>query len=154
MDIGDVLSVIILCWTHEPQKFKLTHSGWGKQNGRYFARDISKVIFLYDNVCILIHIFTEICPQGSNWKQASFGSANGLAPSRRQDIISTNDGLISLTHICVTRHRVIFSKKKYSLYSCAFVIIGVYIRHYMLLCSNYKIVYLHIYWPQNVTFGL
>ena len=34
--------------------------------------------------------FTEIFSKGSNWQQASIGSGNGLAPSRRQTITWTN----------------------------------------------------------------
>ena len=34
--------------------------------------------------------FTEVCPQGFNWQQASISSGNGLAPNRRQAIIWTN----------------------------------------------------------------
>ena len=35
---------------------------------------------------------TEVCSQGSNLQYSSNGSDNGLAPSRRQAIIWTNDG--------------------------------------------------------------
>ena len=37
---------------------------------------------------------TEICTLGSNWQYDSIGSDNGLAPNRRQAIISTNADLI------------------------------------------------------------
>ena len=36
--------------------------------------------------------FTEVCSQGSNEQYSSTGSDNGLAPTRRQAIIGTNDG--------------------------------------------------------------
>ena len=35
--------------------------------------------------------FTEICAEGSNLNYSSIGSDNGLAPTRRQAIIWTND---------------------------------------------------------------
>ena len=34
--------------------------------------------------------FTDVCPQGSNWKSTSIVLDNGLAPNRRQAIIWTN----------------------------------------------------------------
>ena len=36
--------------------------------------------------------FTEVCSQGSNEEYPNIGSDNGLAPTRRQAIIWTNDG--------------------------------------------------------------
>ena len=38
--------------------------------------------------------FIEICSQGSNSQYFSIGSDNGLAPTRQQAIIWTNDGLV------------------------------------------------------------
>ena len=35
---------------------------------------------------------TEVGSQGSIWQYSSIGSGNGLAPTRRQAIIWTNDG--------------------------------------------------------------
>ena len=43
--------------------------------------------------------FTEVCSQRSNWQYSSMGSDNGLAPSRRQAIIWTNDDLF--TDACI-----------------------------------------------------
>ena len=36
--------------------------------------------------------FTEVCSYGSNQQYSIIGLDNGLAPSRRQAIIWTNDG--------------------------------------------------------------
>ena len=36
--------------------------------------------------------FIEVCYYGSNWQYSSIGLDNGLAQSRRQAIIRTNDG--------------------------------------------------------------
>ena len=52
-----------------------------RQNGRYFADYIFKCIFLNENVWILIDIL----------QYSSIGSDNGLAPTRQQAIIWTND---------------------------------------------------------------
>ena len=38
--------------------------------------------------------FHEVYSQGSNWQYSSIGSGNGLAPSRRQAIIWTDDGIV------------------------------------------------------------
>ena len=50
--------------------------------------DIFKGIFLNENVYISIQISLKFVPKG---QYASIGSDNGLAPSRRQAIIWTND---------------------------------------------------------------
>ena len=55
-----------------------------RRNGRHFADDTFKRIFLNTNVTISIKISLKFVP--------SIGSDNGLAPSRRQTIIWTNDG--------------------------------------------------------------
>ena len=36
--------------------------------------------------------FTEVCLQGSKKQYSSIGSDNGMAPTRRQAVISTTDG--------------------------------------------------------------
>ena len=63
-----------------------------RQNGRHFADDIFKCIFSERKRLNSYLNFTEVCSQGSNQQYASIGSDNGLAPSRRQAIIWTNDG--------------------------------------------------------------
>ena len=63
-----------------------------RQNERLFADDILKCIFLNENVWIPIEISLRFVPKGPNWQYSSFGLDNGLAPSRRQAIIWTNDG--------------------------------------------------------------
>ena len=62
-----------------------------RQNGRRFADDTFKCIFLNENVRISIKISLKFIPKGpiNNY---SIGSDNGLALSRRQSIIWTNDG--------------------------------------------------------------
>ena len=63
-----------------------------RQSGRHFPDDIFKYIFLNENVWISIKISLNVCSQGSNQQYSSIGSDNGLAPSRRQAIIWTEDG--------------------------------------------------------------
>ena len=75
-------------------KSKDEHIEAGK-NGRHFPDDIFQCIFLNEDIGISIKFFTEVCSQGSNWQYPSIGSVNGLAPSRRQAIIWTNDGCIT-----------------------------------------------------------
>ena len=48
--------------------------------------------FLERKLVYFDKIFIEICSPGSNWQYSSIGSDNGLAPTRRQTIIWTNDG--------------------------------------------------------------
>ena len=62
-----------------------------RQNGRHFADNIFKCIFLNENVWILIENFTGVCSEGSNWEYSIIGSDNGLALIRRQAIICTNE---------------------------------------------------------------
>ena len=65
-----------------------------EQNGRHFADDIFKCIFMNEKFCISID------------KKVSIGSGNGLAPNRRQAITWTNaDPVHRSTHICDTRGR-------------------------------------------------
>ena len=64
-----------------------------RQNGRHFADDIFKCIFLKENIWIPIKISLKFVPKGSiNNIPACIGLDNGLVPSRRQAIIWTNDG--------------------------------------------------------------
>ena len=63
-----------------------------RQNGRHFADNPFKCIFLNENVGISIKIslnFVTAC------QYSSIGSDNDLAPTRRLAIIWTNDGLIT-----------------------------------------------------------
>ena len=61
-----------------------------RQNGRHFADDICKGIYLNENFSILHKNFTAICSLGSNRHNGSIVSDDGLAPNRRQAIIWTN----------------------------------------------------------------
>ena len=58
-----------------------------RQNGRHFADDIFKCIFLDENVWIPIKLHRRV-----QLKHSSTGSDNGLTPLRRQAIIWNNDG--------------------------------------------------------------
>ena len=60
-----------------------------RQNGRRFADDTFKRIFLNENVRISIKISQKFVPKGSININPAF--VNGLAPARRQAIIWTND---------------------------------------------------------------
>ena len=42
---------------------------------------------------------TEVCFQGTNYQYPSIGPDNGLAPTRQQAIIWTNDGLFTVEYI-------------------------------------------------------
>ena len=65
-------------------------------NGRRFADDMFKSNFLNENVWFSINLslITEVCPLESSQNYFRIGSYNGLAPTRRQAIIWTNDGLV------------------------------------------------------------
>ena len=69
-----------------------------RPNGRHFADAILKCIFLNENVWILIEISLKFVPKGSI-DNISTGSDNGLAPTRRQAIIWTNDGKLTDAYI-------------------------------------------------------
>ena len=58
-----------------------------EQNGRHFADDIFRWIFMNENFCILIKNLIEFCSYESNWQYLSIGWDNGLALNRRQAII-------------------------------------------------------------------
>ena len=60
-----------------------------KQNGRHFPDNISKCIFLNENVPVAIIILLKFIIKGSITKYSGFGSDNGLSPSRRQAITWT-----------------------------------------------------------------
>ena len=68
----------------------LTHwgggGGGGGQNGRHFADDIFKCVFLNEDIWISMNISPKFVPQYS-----SIGSDNGLVPIRWQAIIWIND---------------------------------------------------------------
>ena len=66
-----------------------------RQNGRHYAHDMFKCIFLYENAWIPIWISLKFVPKGPINNIFSTGSDNGLAPTRRKAIIWTNDGLIT-----------------------------------------------------------
>ena len=62
------------------------------QNGRHFADDTFKRIFMNENVRFSINISLKFVHKGLIKQYPSIGSDNGLAPTRRQTIIWTNDG--------------------------------------------------------------
>ena len=68
----------------------LTH--WGRHKWTSFRRRHFQMDFLEWNCLNSDLNFTEVCFQGSNKQYSSNGSDYGLAPSRRQAIIWTNDG--------------------------------------------------------------
>ena len=69
----------------------LTH--WGRDwIDALFADDIFKGIFLDENEWILPRISLKFVPKVRINNIPAFGSDNGLAPTRRQAIIWTNDG--------------------------------------------------------------
>ena len=63
-----------------------------EKNCRHLTGDIFKCIFLNEHAGISLKISLKLVPNGSNQQYSSIGSDNGLAPTRRQAIICTNDG--------------------------------------------------------------
>ena len=59
--------------------------------------NIFKCILFNENAWILIEISLKLVPKGpiNNTPGSSIGSDNGLAPTRRQAIIWTNDGKVT-----------------------------------------------------------
>ena len=73
-----------------------------RQNGRYFADDIFKCIFLNENVWIPIEISLKFAPEGSiNNNPALFQIMAWRRPGDKPIMEPMMDS--SLTHICVTR---------------------------------------------------
>ena len=71
-----------------------------RQNGRPFADEIFECIFLNENTSISINISVKFVPEDRiNNIQASVGSDDGLAPTRRQAIIWTNDGKFTYAYM-------------------------------------------------------
>ena len=66
-----------------------------RQNGRHFADDVFKHILLNENAWISIKISLNFVSKGPINNISSIGSDNGLAPTRRQAIIWTNDGKVT-----------------------------------------------------------
>ena len=62
-----------------------------RRHRQHFADDIFKRILFNENVWISIKISPRFVPNGPINKYSIIGSDNGLAPSRRQAIIWTND---------------------------------------------------------------
>ena len=62
-----------------------------RQDGRHFADDIFKCIFLNENFLIVIKISLKFVPKGPINNIPTIGSDNCLAPARLQAIIWTND---------------------------------------------------------------
>ena len=60
------------------------------QNGRHFADDIFRCIFVNEKFCILIKISLKFVPKGPIDNNPVLVQNNGLAPKRRQAIIWTN----------------------------------------------------------------
>ena len=68
---------------------------WTRQNGRLFADDIFRYIFLNEKFCILITISLKLVPKSLIDNNCSrVGSNHGLALNRQQATIWTNADLI------------------------------------------------------------
>ena len=78
---------------------ELTH--WGRDKmAVIFADDIFKCIFINENLRILMHISLKFGPSGPVYNNPSLVQI--MTWRRAGNIISTNDGLISLKHMCDT----------------------------------------------------
>ena len=60
------------------------------KNGRHFADDIFKCIFVNEKFCILIKISLKFVLGVSNWQEPNVCLENSLGPNRREAIIWTN----------------------------------------------------------------
>ena len=67
-------------------------SYWGRDKIAAISETACSNAFSWMKMMELRFKFAEICSQESNQQYPSIGSDNGLAPSRRQAIIWTNDG--------------------------------------------------------------
>ena len=65
-----------------------------RQYGQHFPDDISKCIFLNENVNNSITFWQKFVPKILIGNHTSFGSDNGLVLKKRHAIILTNDGLV------------------------------------------------------------
>ena len=65
---------------------------WGRDKMAALSQQRFQRHFFNENVWILIKISLKFVPKGSNWQYYKIGSDNGLALTRRQAIILTNDG--------------------------------------------------------------
>ena len=105
------------CGNH---KFKITvtslRSQWvnilrSRQNGRHFADDIFKYIFLNENACISLKISLKFVPRGPINNIPSLVQI--MAWRRPGDKpLSEPMMIILLTHICVTRPQWVNSRKR------------------------------------------
>ena len=92
------------CWLRSLLPYDVTRAQWVKslrlrQNGRHFLDDIFKCIFLNENVWIVPKISLNFIPEVRINNIQAF-SNNGLALTRWQAIIWTNDGWFTDTCMC------------------------------------------------------
>ena len=64
------------------------------RNGRRFAVDNFKIIFLYEKF-VYDYNFIETCSQVSNYRWTRLASDNGLSKRRRQAILCASDTLVN-----------------------------------------------------------
>ena len=79
--------------THQPRwwpKRLLINSSLRGQNGRHFAADLLRYIFENEKFCILMKISLKFVPMVPIDNKLALGLDNGLAPTKRQAIISTS----------------------------------------------------------------
>ena len=93
-----------------------------RQTGRHFAKDIFKYIFLNENTWLSIDMS---CSWGSNQQYSTTDSDNGLAPTRQQAIIWTNDDKSTSAHM---HHSDSMSYLRLNGYPCdAFPMLDIYV---------------------------
>ena len=92
-------------WRHDRQPIQIIRTLRPREDGRHFADDIFKTIFIKENVWISIEISAEFVPK----RPVSIGLGNGLAPNRRQAITWTNDDLDVCRHM-VSLGRIVLLK--------------------------------------------
>ena len=115
------------CWQRLITPYGITRPQWvntlrPRQNGRHFADDMFKCIFLNENVWIPIEISLKFVPKGSiNNNAALFRIMAWRRPGDKP--LSEPMMVSSLTHICVTRPQwvnsaAIFYKRRSIIMNC------------------------------------
>ena len=105
--------------------------------------NILKCIFLTENVCIFIQIFTEICSKKFSWEQAINCLGNGLVLNRTQPIIWTNDDFIYRCNLASLGHKQGKDVFTFTKGSMKFIYIGfhnsyIHIKVFVIIQLTYK----------------
>ena len=91
---GTFVSKVVYLYKNSPQVLEVAfneclNSSLPRHNGRHFADDIFKWIFMYEKFYILFKFHRSLFLRAI-WQYGSTGSGNGLTPNRQQGITCTN----------------------------------------------------------------